>query len=300
MKNIAEKLELVVLSRDRGELIMKTIESLLGCTTIPKKIVISDNSESCEVAEKIIQKYPYLEVRRRLPTLSAVDHYSVVISEVQLEYCILFHDDDEMNPDYIETIYNLIELDKSLVAVATNAHVIKKNNIKKAFYMNQRDDVRIIYNSGELIKEYLRAYTGSHPPFPSYIYRTKYIKGEGLSKNEGGKHSDLTFLIKLCEKGKMAWIKKSLIKYRIHAENDSAVESISDRLSLLRYLKKNKPGDVSKIDALEYMCAYNLRRFKQLLNDGKLEISSAVVGLAYAMILILLRPQILLRIKAMG
>jgi hypothetical protein len=51
-------------------------------------------------------------------------------------------------------------------------------------------------------------------------------------------HADALMLSSLLKYGMIHWIDKSLIYYRIHASNLSVVESITERLALLNYMKK--------------------------------------------------------------
>ena len=38
--------------------------------------------------------------------------------------------------------------------------------------------------------------------------------------------------------GEILWLDKILIYYRVHDSNDSAIESVSDRIRLMNYMKK--------------------------------------------------------------
>ena len=40
--------------------------------------------------------------------------------------------------------------------------------------------------------------------------------------------------------GEILWLEKILMYYRVHDSNDSAIESIPDRIKLMNFMKKKK------------------------------------------------------------
>ena len=57
---------------------------------------------------------------------------------------------------------------------------------------------------------------------------------------DGGKYSDVTWLLDLSKREKIIWVNSPLMTYRLHASNDGNTESRRDRLRFLGYLKKNR------------------------------------------------------------
>jgi len=75
-------------------------------------------------------------------------------------------------------------------------------------------------------------------PFSSYVYRRSQISDLNLLYSQGRKHADVSFLIKVALRGKIQWIAKELMNYRIHGKNDSNEFDIKAIISLCRFLKK--------------------------------------------------------------
>jgi hypothetical protein len=68
------------------------------------------------------------------------------------------------------------------------------------------------------------------------MYRRSAINGLCLDPRQGGKYSDVSFLLKVLQRGAILWLDATLMRYRIHGFNDSATEAIGQRLRLLRYV----------------------------------------------------------------
>ena len=73
-------------------------------------------------------------------------------------------------------------------------------------------------------------------PFPSYLYRRSLAQTVRLDFQEAGKYSDVTFLLKLLQCGPLIWPPLVGMQTRIHANNDSRIENIGERMRLLRFV----------------------------------------------------------------
>ena len=150
---------------------------------------------------------------------------------------MLFHDDDTMNPHALQILMTAIESDTNLSAVSSNAYIIKERNLTtRLFNLNLNRDTKV-KDLGELIKNYI---FNNHTAFPTYIYRTQHIKDLTLNPYDGGKYSDVSFLIKTLERGPFLWLSQPLFNYRLHGQNDSSIVNMNDITKLCRfYLQKS-------------------------------------------------------------
>ena len=122
------------------------------------------------------------------------------------------------------------------------------------------------------MSQYLPGNKGN-APYPSYIYRTKYLKKAFLKIPIKGKHSDVAMLSSLLSFGEILWLEKTLMYYRVHDSNDSAIESIPDRIKLMNFMKK-KDLDRNSINFILFRVLFwikwinqqslNLKNFKNL------------------------------------
>lgn len=234
------KLTIFIQCYNRPAYARLAIESVLRQTNKAFRLVISDNSTNDELFRLVQTGFPSLEYRRRVPSLPALDHFNISISEVDTDFVCLFHDDDLMEPEYVEAMLRTIELHPQAVAYACNAVTIDEDVVRKGSFFESDDKHVIINNPRALAGRYFSRYPNGFAPFPAYIYRSSVVKKIPLNLQTGGKYSDVTWLLEISKYGPIVWNSRKLIRYRMHAANDSNLESLRDRLKLLGFLKLNK------------------------------------------------------------
>lgn len=240
------KLQIYVLCRDRCDFAKEAISSVIESAVDNTEVVISDNSVTDSVEGMCRKHFPTIRYIRRTPPLPAVAHFKAILDEATTEYLVMFHDDDIMLASYVTTLLPFIESRPEIAAVACNAERIDNNgNQSGQFFIANINAPVSIDNSEDFMRPYLLDSSKSTgvAPFPSYLYRRKLISSADLDYKHGGKHSDVTFLLKILHRAPIVWYHESLIHYRIHGLNDSASESICDRLSLIRYLVSKEGVD---------------------------------------------------------
>tara|TARA_B100000989_G_C19513276_1_gene460256 strand:- start:305 stop:1216 length:912 start_codon:yes stop_codon:yes gene_type:complete len=232
-------LQVYILSRDRPIFLKQAIDSVLNQKTLIEfELIISDNSEGIDVNKMIAKnyskrKFKYSKVN---PPLPANDHFQLVVSKLNTEFAILLHDDDIVSSNYIKNMFQAINED-NLVAVGCNATIFKNNILDTKKNTHSFVKAKKFNNEKNFLSQYLPGNKGN-APYPSYIYRTKYLKKAFSNIPIQGKHSDVAMLSSLLHFGEILWLEKKLMYYRVHNSNDSATESITDRIKLMNYMKK--------------------------------------------------------------
>lgn len=234
------KLTIFILCYNRPAYAKRTIESVLRQTNNEFDLVISDNSSNSEMSQLMLAEFPNLEYRRRVPTLSVADHFRKCISEATTDYFCLFHDDDLMEPNYVDAMLKTVELHPEAVAYACNAVTIDGEIERKGSFFESDDTHVIIDNPRALAGRYFSKYPNGFAPFPAYVYRSSVVKKIPLDPQTGGKYSDVSWLLEISKNGPIVWNSRKLMRYRMHTANDSNLESLRDRLKLLGFLKLNK------------------------------------------------------------
>lgn len=232
------KVTVCLLSRDRPGLITETLDSILAQTYRDFEVVVSDNSEYDEVEALLRARYPAVRRVRRKPNLSAPNHFRTVLNEIEAEYFVLFHDDDVMLAGYLERMVGVLEENLRLAAAGCNAWILREHAGTDKLTMDQREALLLLDGPEALVYRYLSLMT-DHAPFPGYLYRTAMVRSLFPDSSEGGKYADVPFLMKVAQRGPIAWLREPLMKYRIHSESDSATLSIGQFLRLLRFIYKN-------------------------------------------------------------
>ncbi len=196
-------LSIYVLCRDRPAYTYECVSSILKCITPDAKVIVSDNSLGAAVGKMIHEYFPDVEYIRRNPVLSAEKHINAVIAECSTEYIVLFHDDDRMLNGYVKIMLASLMAQPDCSAVACSAKIIDKDGCPTdSFLYRAKRRYSIVRDSNALLYPYLTIIFGcGAPPFPVYLYRTSNLKLSKIDYKDGGKHSDLTMLIKLLNTG---------------------------------------------------------------------------------------------------
>jgi hypothetical protein len=233
-------IRLCLLVHNRFEFAKLALNSILNQSFKDYEVYVSDSSDDLLFSNYVNDKFSdckKLKYILRNSNLRANKHFNNVIDEsLSYDFIMIFHDDDILHFDFLENIMNLNEIDdNNLAAIAVNGFIINNNLVtkKKITYYNHN---RKVYSKTDLVDSYFCYDSKGAPPFPGYLYRTSKIKNVRSNIENGGKHSDLTFLIDILDNGYFLWVKKPLMSYRIHEHNDSKTYSEKDRKSLYDFL----------------------------------------------------------------
>lgn len=239
-------LKVVILSRNRIEYLKEAVSSVLdSIALIPKDVncffEVSDNSETEDCVALIRTFFPEVQVKLRRPCLSSYDHFVTVMSEAETDFLVVFHDDDKMKKDFLKDLYDLLNLNEDISAVASNANTIYEGIETPETFINRIDPFYFV-DSKKLIDAYFLIGKQGIAPFPSYMYRVCFLKKALKKLKPIGKYGDVAFLLNLNQIKPFLWTKKILMSYRIHDSSDSAQKSIHDQLKLFHFLRKKFAG----------------------------------------------------------
>ncbi len=232
-------IQVYILTYNRPEYLTQAIQSVLNQSYDNFSVIVSDNSTNDET-EKQLQSFhhPKLTYIRRIPSTPSLDHYRTVLSEASSDYFMIFHDDDIMEPDCLRILSAELNESPSAAAAAGNANVFwDSKSIPKRKMFKQGKDKRTFQNPDELAGLYL-TFEGI-APFPSYMYRKNLIDGLLLNPEEGGQNADVSFLLKVLNRGEIIWVNRCIMSYRKHSSQDSQGPNIKDMQSLLSIIHEN-------------------------------------------------------------
>lgn len=170
--------------------------------------------------------------------LKALDHFNRCVDEVTTDYFCLFHDDDIMEPNFVEKMIKCLTKYPQAIAVGCNAKITINDRLQPRTSFRSLREYEVVATPRSLARRYFSSCQCGIAPFPGYVYN-KLMLGNQRTTMEGGKYADVTWLLNLVRNAPIVWIKEPLMTYRIHETNDGSEEVLRDRLSLLRYLKKN-------------------------------------------------------------
>jgi len=236
-----EKIQIVVLSRDRPEYLKEAIDSILMQTQNTFELIVSDNSEGGEVLHMLSKNYRAgdFNIIRRNPPLSSKEHFQAIISELTAEYAVLFHDDDIMHPDYVKSMCKFLLKRKGVSAVGCGAFEFESaHDLHGVDLTRSHNPLQRFSDKKDFLSRYLPG-NGKIAPFPSYMYKTEKLQRIKFSSLSSGKYSDVVLLSSLLDYGEIFWLPDVLIFYRRHNANDSNLQNIAGLIELSNYMSKN-------------------------------------------------------------
>jgi glycosyltransferase involved in cell wall biosynthesis len=230
-------LQIFILCYNRPEFARQSIASALAQNQKDFELIVSDNSTSDAVRAMVATEFPQVNYRFRDPHLKALDHFNLCLAEATAEHVCLFHDDDLLLPDFVDSVQDAINHHPQAAAIGVNGWIAESGHTPKLSFRSGGAFHRVD-DAAALAAHYFSRHQLGIAPFPGYVYAKARIAGLRFDQ-ANGKYSDVSWLLRVADRGGLVWVVEPLMTYRLHASNDSRSESIGDRLKLLAYFKRN-------------------------------------------------------------
>ena len=247
-------LTIYILCHNRPDETRQAIQSVLKQTDQTFILIVSDNSSNDEVEQMVKQEFSAAQYIRRQPMLPSAHHFKCVIDEAQGDYFCMFHDDDLMHPEFVSAMREAILNFPAATALACNASVEYFGKVNRYPSFRSFRKYELIASPCNLAMRYFSRSQSGIAPFPGYVYRRSQISSALLAV-DGGKYSDVTWLLNIARIGQIVWLTQPLMTYRLHVGSDGGVESLRDRLRFLGYLKQNRTLMGENLIA-DYRCSF--------------------------------------------
>ena len=223
-----------ILTHNRPDTFIKALKSVECQNYKDFKIVVSDNSSNDETMQLFYSHVHPNNVSyiKRDKEYSSFEHFCICKNEIMADYYMLFHDDDTMLPNCIETLARLAKMHPDCIAIAANAFRVSEKGKVINVYSSQKKDV-LINNASFLAQTFLR---DNGLPYPSHLYR-RDAQNIDFDKSKGGKHCDSCYLTDIAEKAPLYYAYSEIVmKYTISVQQDSHFLEPSHRRSFLKYM----------------------------------------------------------------
>ena len=234
------KIQVFLFTYNRPDYVQKTVDSIFAQDYDDFELIISDNSTDNRTKDVYEQyDHPKLTYIQRVPSVTPEEHFNTICSEIASEYVVFFHDDDIMLPTYLSETIKVLENDPAIAAAGSNGFFIYGDEYSNDIFIKRQNDeaVKIFDNPSVLANVYLRR--DPIAPFPSYMYRSRFLEGIHMDAKKNGLYSDAIFILEIMRHGGLAWVMTPQIYYRLHHGQLSKMADIQDYLKFLRYLYIN-------------------------------------------------------------
>ena len=259
--------QLIISTRNRPKFLTKTIESALNQTVPFRRIVISENSSKNAAQQKLLEKVvssfadaKSVSFHATNQDLSPHEHFQLIQHKFippDNSLSVVFHDDDELLPDFHSSMIQIFKTNKELAAISCNAKIIDVNLSTEINLMRtKKEGGTLIRTKHQFFNYYLNFSAIAPAPFPAYCYRSHLLKKINFSSKYGGKYSDVAGLSQLLDYGPIFWLHTSLIKYRLHPLQDSKKNNINGRRLLAHYVSKQCGREETRTMRTAYRVKY--------------------------------------------
>ena len=208
-----KNIQVYILSSNRPVYLKEALDSVLkqNHSLIKFEIIVSDNSDNDDVCKMIDRDYAQKNIKyiRRSGNMSLMGHTQLVVSELNSEYVVIFHDDDILYPDYMNVMSSFLN-NNDVVAVGCNGMNFSDNVLDSKLRIRNLSSSIKFNNEKDFLERYLPGNGGS-AAHPCYMYRTKYLKQAMINAPFRGKHFDVGILSSLLNYGTIVWLTKPLI-----------------------------------------------------------------------------------------
>jgi len=220
-------LQIFVATRNRLGLLKETLESILVQSAKGFEIIVLDNSTNDETGIGLKSfaargvKYVKTDINVQLANFKEAQKFA------DKKYCILFHDDDLMHPQYIERALECLNKIPNLALVTGRDRGFYTDNPKK-FPKNLSEKIIFFENKTDW-GAYL--FTRGKASYAATLYSTKYFKKADLLFDKFEKNHDVPFMIEGALKGAAAVIYDvDCIHRRQHPQQDCRDASTAIKL----------------------------------------------------------------------
>lgn len=203
-------IQIFIFTHNRATYLDYAIKSLLNQTIKPKITVLDNESTDCTEYIANINGCDYIR------TEGFLGNYYKAKQLLNKHYCMFFHDDDLINPEYLEFALELINKHFPSIITTKYTKFIDDENppyekIKKDYYL---------FNSQ---KEFARYLIGvEEVAYAPAIYKTEYYLKEDLEYKKYGKFNDWMLMSKIAKYGNsVITADKNIMLVRIHNGQDT-------------------------------------------------------------------------------
>ena len=220
------KVDIIIPTYNRADYLKIAIESVFNQTYKDFQLYVLDNCSTDNTA-KLMESYSSSQLTyiRNKENLGFIGNLNKALQTGSSEYFQIFHDDDLLEPNFLECVVEFLDRSDDLSFVHTGASIINQNN--KIIKRHIKDYAPKI-NGNKFFKNHLKNSTSII--CPSVVFRRAKILNKIQFNHNTPFTTDVIFFIECSYYGDVGYINKPLIKYRDHV--GSLTSSVYDKFEL--------------------------------------------------------------------
>jgi len=206
-----------------GKYLENTLERAVKQSYENIEILVSDNCSTDHTPE-IVKSFsdPRIKFFRQKENLGAFGNWNFLLKEAKGDYFHMYHDDDAIDPDFIETCMKGAGFRKNLALIMTGSRVIDGNDRVLRENRNMMDGSPV----EDVILNWYRGNVNVF--FCSSLFGTKALKSAGGFEDKYNHYIDVAAQFKCMAAGKRVDIPDVKASFRTHEGSISSATKIKD------------------------------------------------------------------------
>jgi glycosyltransferase involved in cell wall biosynthesis len=202
------------------------------------ELLVSDNGMNGTAVYEIVKKH-YRRPFRFRQNSSIVEmsiHYNQIIDEAQGEYFVLLNDDDEISPNYVSELVDLMERSpQASIGMSTQEIMDESGKV----ITKSRNDLPALISGPEFIRATWQDYEYGFACFATFLSRTDELRACGGFPDFCKGHSnDDALVVKLCINGYIVFGRRSTFRHRVYESSYGLSNNIRDIALATRQFQK--------------------------------------------------------------
>lgn len=211
----------VIMAHERQEETLRAVDALLkvnfGC---PTEIVVSDNPST---PEKMIKRLPRQVVHRvRNPSGESLWHANQILQELDHEWTLLTHDDDEILPRLGE-LFRIHKIDPEVMVITGKSRIFVNNiETQDKGYITRLEKAQLLAADPVGRTDLFDALFDIGPLFPAsaMIVRTDFLRTRSTINSDYDLAGDLALSMAIAKDAKVIFDGSSYVmNYHLHGGN---------------------------------------------------------------------------------
>ena len=232
------RIDIFILSHNRQDYILESIDSILQQTFFGYNLYVLDNCSTDNTINAVKVRYPEVKVLTSSTNLSFLENFKRILEHTKADWVMAFHDDDLIHKDYLSRVFELIDKNRDISLVGSNFSGFKNLSIKE---LNREtvDSEFVIFENQSSFANFCMSHNAIG--FSSCIYKRESLGNILSDLNQYGKMLDRPLMIENCGTGCILVFKSYYLRYRVHPKQDSQDSSngpfLEEGKNLVRYYK---------------------------------------------------------------
>jgi len=221
------------------------------------EILVSDDSNNDDTEKYFyLHGLEYIKYYRNYSNMGQFKNCNACIARAKGEWIQILHDDDDIEPNYIETIFPYLS-NKELVLLTGSSEIVElgKNRGVGAAHKNKIDKFAIAYDeplNGLVFKSSILKY-GNPFVFSHTIFRRETAISHGGFDTNLKFIGDLNLWLKLLDSGGVIFLKNKIGVYYLHDNNQLT--------SLDTYIQQSTELMILRIEMLGFVKEWKIENY---------------------------------------